>query len=125
MRVGVVFPTIEIGGDAVAIRDWARSVKELGYDRIWLYEHVLRFTENPDRQAAHDGDKFKTRCPHDRSRLANASRTRRSIAAAETADCQVTGGSANRTRRGCRAHGRSTGRLTRRKTVRRTLSRLS
>ena len=43
-----MFPTIEIGGDRVAIRDWAQSVEELGYDHIWLHEHVLGFTKNPD-----------------------------------------------------------------------------
>jgi probable F420-dependent oxidoreductase len=49
VRIGVLFPTIEIGGDPVAIRDWAQSAEELGYDHIWLYENILGFNENPDR----------------------------------------------------------------------------
>lgn len=47
MRIGVLFPTVEIGGDPVAIRDWAQAIEDLGYDHIWVYEHVLGFTQNP------------------------------------------------------------------------------
>lgn len=51
MRIGATFPTTEIGGDPLAIRDWAQAVEDLGYDHICLYEHVLGFTENPDGSA--------------------------------------------------------------------------
>ncbi len=48
MRVGAVFPTTEIGGDPVAIRDWAQAVEGLGYDHISVFEHVLGFRDDPD-----------------------------------------------------------------------------
>jgi alkanesulfonate monooxygenase SsuD/methylene tetrahydromethanopterin reductase-like flavin-dependent oxidoreductase (luciferase family) len=47
MRIGVMFPSFEIGGDPVAARDWAQAAEDLGYDNIWVYEHVLGFTQNP------------------------------------------------------------------------------
>ena len=47
MRIGVMFPSFEIGGDPVGARDWAQAAEDLGYDNIWVYEHVLGFTQNP------------------------------------------------------------------------------
>jgi probable F420-dependent oxidoreductase len=41
VRIGVVFPQIELGGDAVAIRAYARRVEELGYSHLLAYDHVL------------------------------------------------------------------------------------
>ena len=41
MKLGVVFPTTDIGADAVAVRDFVVAVEELGYDRILFYDHVL------------------------------------------------------------------------------------
>ncbi|HEX6288323.1 MAG TPA: LLM class F420-dependent oxidoreductase [Herpetosiphonaceae bacterium] len=41
MRIGVVFPQTEIGTDAVAIRDYAQAVEDLGYRHLLVYDHVL------------------------------------------------------------------------------------
>ncbi|MBI5289064.1 MAG: LLM class F420-dependent oxidoreductase [Chloroflexi bacterium] len=41
MRIGAIFPQLEIGADAVVIRDYAQSVEGLGYDHILVYDHVL------------------------------------------------------------------------------------
>jgi probable F420-dependent oxidoreductase len=41
MKLGAVFPTTEIGNDPVAIRDWAQTAEELGYDHIVTFDHVL------------------------------------------------------------------------------------
>ncbi len=41
MRIGVVFPQLEIGNDPVAIRDYAQAAESLGYDHLLVYDHVL------------------------------------------------------------------------------------
>jgi probable F420-dependent oxidoreductase len=41
MKLGVVFPQVEIGNDPAAIRDYAQVAEELGYDHLLVYEHVL------------------------------------------------------------------------------------
>lgn len=41
MRVGIVFPTSEIGNDPAAIRDFAQSVEGAGSDHLVAYDHVL------------------------------------------------------------------------------------
>lgn len=41
MRVGVQFPTTEIGTDIAGIRDFAQAAEELGYDHIRILDHVL------------------------------------------------------------------------------------
>lgn len=41
MRVGVVFPQTELGGEAAAVRAYAQGVSELGYDHLLAYDHVL------------------------------------------------------------------------------------
>jgi probable F420-dependent oxidoreductase len=41
MEIGAVFPTCDIGNDPVAIRDWAQTAEELGYDYIVTFDHVL------------------------------------------------------------------------------------
>ncbi|MBO0786898.1 MAG: LLM class F420-dependent oxidoreductase [Actinobacteria bacterium] len=41
MRIGVVFPQTEIGGDAGAVRAYAAAVTELGYQHLLAYDHVL------------------------------------------------------------------------------------
>lgn len=41
MRVGVVFPQIEIGADPGAIRAYAAAISELGYGHLVVYDHVL------------------------------------------------------------------------------------
>jgi probable F420-dependent oxidoreductase len=41
MRIGVVFPQTELGGDPGAVRAYAAAVSELGYAHIALYDHVV------------------------------------------------------------------------------------
>jgi probable F420-dependent oxidoreductase len=41
MRVGVVFPQTEIGGDVGAVRAYVQRVEELGYRHVLAYDHVL------------------------------------------------------------------------------------
>lgn len=41
IRLGATFPQTEIGDDPSAIREWAYSVEELGFDYILTYDHVL------------------------------------------------------------------------------------
>lgn len=42
MRIGVAFPTTEIGTDPSVIRDFAQAVEELGFDHITAIDHVLQ-----------------------------------------------------------------------------------
>ena len=41
MRIGAVFPQIEIGADAGAVREWAQAAEALGYDHVAIFDHVL------------------------------------------------------------------------------------
>ena len=41
MRIGVVFPQTEIGGDVGAVRAYAERVDELGFAHVLAYDHVL------------------------------------------------------------------------------------
>lgn len=41
MRVGVVFPQTELGGDAGAVRAYGQRVEELGYAHVLAYDHVV------------------------------------------------------------------------------------
>jgi probable F420-dependent oxidoreductase len=41
MRIGVVFPQTEIGGDVGAVRAYAQRVEELGFDHLLAYDHVV------------------------------------------------------------------------------------
>jgi probable F420-dependent oxidoreductase len=41
MRIGVVFPQIEIGTDPAVIRDYAQAAESLGYHHLLIYDHVL------------------------------------------------------------------------------------
>ncbi len=41
MRIGVVFPQTELGGDAGAVRAYAAGAEELGYAHVLAYDHVL------------------------------------------------------------------------------------
>jgi probable F420-dependent oxidoreductase len=40
MRIGVVFPQTELGGDAGAVRAWAQRAGELGFTHLLAYDHV-------------------------------------------------------------------------------------
>ena len=41
MRVGAVFPQLEIGADPAEIARYARTVEALGYDHLVAFDHVL------------------------------------------------------------------------------------
>jgi probable F420-dependent oxidoreductase len=41
VRIGAVFPQLEIGADPGVIRRWAQSVEEFGYRHVLAYDHVL------------------------------------------------------------------------------------
>ena len=41
MKIGAVFPQIEIGDDPDIIARFATTAEELGYDHIIAYDHVL------------------------------------------------------------------------------------
>jgi probable F420-dependent oxidoreductase len=41
VRIGVVYPQTELGGDPVAARRLATAVEELGFDHLLAYDHVL------------------------------------------------------------------------------------
>ena len=40
MRIGVVFPQTELGGDAGAVRAYAQQAEELGFTHVLAYDHV-------------------------------------------------------------------------------------
>jgi probable F420-dependent oxidoreductase len=42
MRIGVSFPTTEIGTDPAVIRDFAQAAEDLGFDHITAIDHVLQ-----------------------------------------------------------------------------------
>jgi probable F420-dependent oxidoreductase len=50
VRLGVVFPQIEIGPDPASVRAFAQAAEELGYDHLLAYDHVLGAdtAERPD-----------------------------------------------------------------------------
>lgn len=41
MRIGVVYPQTELGGDAGAVRAYGERVEELGYTHVLAYDHVV------------------------------------------------------------------------------------
>ncbi len=41
MRIGVVFPQTELGGDAGAVRAYAERAEELGFTHLLAYDHVV------------------------------------------------------------------------------------
>ena len=47
MKIGAIFPQLEIGDDPAVIRDYAQAVEGMGYDHILAYDHVLG--AHPDR----------------------------------------------------------------------------
>lgn len=46
MRAGAVFPQLEIGTDPDVIAKYARTVEELGYERLVIFDHVLGADSN-------------------------------------------------------------------------------
>lgn len=41
MKIGAVFPQLEIGADPNVVRDWAITVEQAGYSHVLAYDHVL------------------------------------------------------------------------------------
>lgn len=41
MRIGVVFPQRELGGDPAAVRAYGQGVEELGFTHVLAYDHVV------------------------------------------------------------------------------------
>ena len=41
MKIGTVFPQIEIGDDPATVREYATRVEAAGYDHVLAYDHVL------------------------------------------------------------------------------------
>src|SRR4051812_2145062 len=50
VRLGVVFPQVEVGADPGGVRAFAQAAEELGYDHLLAYVHVLGAdtTDRPD-----------------------------------------------------------------------------
>ena len=53
MHVGAVLPQLEIGTDPETIARYARTVEELGYDHVVIFDHVLG--AHPDRPGGWSG----------------------------------------------------------------------
>jgi probable F420-dependent oxidoreductase len=41
MKLGVIYPQVELGGDPVALRRFAQAAEELGYEHLVMYDHLL------------------------------------------------------------------------------------
>lgn len=41
MKIGAVFPQLEIGPDPKTVRNWATTVEDAGYSHVLAYDHVL------------------------------------------------------------------------------------
>jgi probable F420-dependent oxidoreductase len=41
VKIGAVFPQLEIGADPTTVRDWTTTVEEAGYNHVLAYDHVL------------------------------------------------------------------------------------
>ena len=49
MRIGVVFPQTELGGDVGAVRAYGEGVQELGFAHVLAYDHVVGADPNVHR----------------------------------------------------------------------------
>ena len=58
MKLGVVFPQIEIGADPGAVRAYGQAVEQIGYHHILAYEHVVgaNTASRPDWRGPYDID---------------------------------------------------------------------
>ncbi|MFD3405289.1 LLM class F420-dependent oxidoreductase [Kribbella sp. NPDC058693] len=41
MKIGAVFPQLEIGADPQTVRDWTTTVEQAGYNHVLAYDHML------------------------------------------------------------------------------------
>src|ERR671936_271297 len=53
MKIGVVFPQLEIGNDPAVIRDYGQAVEAMGYTHVLPFDHVLG--ANPERPGGWKG----------------------------------------------------------------------
>ncbi|MBI3629733.1 MAG: LLM class F420-dependent oxidoreductase [Candidatus Rokubacteria bacterium] len=53
MKIGAVFPQVEIGTNSAGIRDYAQAVEAMGYTHILAFDHVLG--ANPERPGGWKG----------------------------------------------------------------------
>ena len=60
MRIGVVFPQTEIGGDAGAVRAYATAVEQLGFAHVLAYDHVVGADRDVHRDWSGPYDRFAT-----------------------------------------------------------------
>jgi probable F420-dependent oxidoreductase len=63
MRIGVALPQSQVGTDAVALRDFAQTAEEIGYDHLAVYDHVVGI--NPSSRPDWDGPYTSQNAFHD------------------------------------------------------------
>src|SRR3990172_38171 len=63
MKVGAVFPQLEIGTDPADIARYARELERLGFDHLVIYDHVLG--ADPDRSGGWSGPYTKDSLFHE------------------------------------------------------------
>lgn len=51
LRIGVIFPCNEIGGDTGAVRDYAQAAESLGYTHLEAFDHVVGEHSGPGEYA--------------------------------------------------------------------------
>ncbi|MGY9073647.1 MAG: LLM class F420-dependent oxidoreductase [Acidimicrobiales bacterium] len=56
MKIGIVYPQIELGGDPESVRRIARATEDLGFDHLLAYDHVVG--------AVHEGREPKLTGPY-------------------------------------------------------------
>lgn len=56
MKIGVIFPQLEIGSDPAVIKEYAQTAEGLGYSHILAYDHVLGadLTNRPDWRGSYN-----------------------------------------------------------------------
>jgi probable F420-dependent oxidoreductase len=54
IKVGIIYPQIELGGDPEAVRQIGRATEDLGFDHLVAYDHVIG-AEHADRVPALTG----------------------------------------------------------------------
>ena len=50
MKIGAVFPQMEIGTDPIVVRDFAQAIEQMGFSHMVAYDHVI----NPDMTSRKD-----------------------------------------------------------------------
>ena len=63
MRIGVALPQSQVGTDAVALRDFAQTAEEIGYDHLAVYDHVVGI--NPSSRPDWEGPYTSQNAFHD------------------------------------------------------------